>query len=78
MPVVYQKIRFQYPGEDASTQEDEIDWQTQELTADIFRSDDANHNWQMLGTEVATEAEAEKALKKYLGIAVSESSSRGK
>ena len=37
VPVVYPKIRFQYPGEDASTQEDEIDWQTQELTADIFR-----------------------------------------
>lgn len=81
VPVVYPKIRFQYPGEDASTQEDEIDWQTQELTADIFRADDANHNWQMLGKEVETEAEAETALKKYLGIVTagaSDTSSRGK
>ena len=81
VPVVYPKIRFQYPGEDASTQEDEIDWQTQELTADIFRADDANHNWQKLGTEVATEAEAETALKKYLGIATagaSETTAKGK
>lgn len=68
MPVMLSKVAFTVPNLDASTQEEDIDWQTQELTATIFRADDANRNWKFEGTAVATEALAEAALKTKLDI----------
>lgn len=68
VPVVMTKVKFQLPSTEANTQEDEIDWQTQELTATIMRDDSANHNWKMVAaTDYATESAAEEALKKMLG-----------
>lgn len=68
VPTVLAKIKFSQPSSKAKTQEDNIDWQTQELTANIMRGDDANHNWKYVGSEYSTEDEAEVALKGKLGI----------
>lgn len=68
VPYVLTKVKFQIPSTEANTQEDEIDWQTQELTATVMRDDSAGHNWKMIGaTDYSTEAEAETALRKMLG-----------
>lgn len=68
VPTVLVKTKFQQKGDSAKTQEDSIDWQTQELTANILRGDDADHSWKYLGKDYDTEAEAEAALKAKLGI----------
>jgi hypothetical protein len=52
----------------AETQEESINWQTQELTARVMRGDDAKHNWKYVGSSYETEAAAEAALKTKLGI----------
>ena len=68
VPIVLHKCKFSVPNLDAKTQEDEIDWQTQELTATIMRDDTDNHEWRVVGTAVTTEALAETAVKSYLAI----------
>lgn len=68
VPMILTKIQFNEAGMDAATQEEEIDWQTQELTAQIFRDDSATQVWKRLGTGVATESAAEEAVKTALGI----------
>ena len=57
----------QQPGLDAATQEDTIDWQTQELTANLMRDDTSNHDWKLVAADQSTEAEAEAVLKALLG-----------
>lgn len=66
--VVFPKVVFQIPSLDAATQEDTIDWQTQELTATILRADDAKRNWKYVGGSQTTEAAAENDLKGFFGI----------
>lgn len=66
--VVFPKVVFQIPGLDANTQEDTIDWQTQELTATILRADDAKRNWKYVGASKDTEALAEADLKTFFSI----------
>lgn len=67
-PTVLVKAKFQQIGGDYATQEDEIDWQTESLTADLFRGDDANHSWRFIGADFETEEAALAALKAKLGI----------
>ena len=66
-PVVLTKARFQQPGLDASTQEDTIDWQTQELTAQLMRDDTTNHDWKLVGADQTTEEAAVAVLQALLG-----------
>ena len=66
-PVVLAKARFQQPGLDAATQEESIDWQTQELTATLMSDDTTNHDWKLVGADQSTEAAAESVLKAILG-----------
>lgn len=68
VPIVLAKVKFAPIEINAATQEEEIDWQTTELTATIMRGEDANHNWKYVGADVETEAAAETALKTKLGI----------
>lgn len=68
VPFVFTKCKFAQVAIDASTMEDEIDWQTQELEASVMRGDDAKHTWREIGASVATEAAAETALRTKLGI----------
>lgn len=67
-PVVLTKARFQTPSLSANTQEEEIDWQTQELTASLLRDDTANHDWKLVGEEQTTEALAEGMIKTLFSI----------
>lgn len=68
-PYVLCKCRFNEVPVSAATQEEQIDWQTQELTATIFRGDDAKHTWKKIGKEdYSTEAAAEAIIKTAFGI----------
>lgn len=67
--IVLTKCKFNLPTEEAATQEDQIAWQTQALTASIMRDDTTGHNWKYIGaTEYASESAAEADLKKILSI----------
>lgn len=66
-PVVLTKTRFKVFDFDAATQEDIIDWQTQELSAKLMRDDTSKHDWKLVGEEQATEAAAEAVLLALLG-----------
>jgi len=68
-PVALTKVRFKPLELSASTQEEEIDWQTQAMEATIFRDDSAKHVWKKLGTPQTTEASAEAAIKTLFNIA---------
>lgn len=68
VPTVLTKAIFQAEPQDAATQEDEVEWQTTELTATLMRDDSANHDWKLIGAAVATEALAEDAIKDLFGI----------
>lgn len=71
VPFVLPKVIFNAISTEAATQEDEIDWKTQQLTAQINRDDSANKVWKYLGKEYASEALAEAALCAKLGISYS-------
>lgn len=68
VPVVLTKCRFNISEDAASTQEESIDWQTEELEASIFRDDSANHVWKKIGDDQTTEAAAEAAIKTLFSI----------
>lgn len=67
MPVVLTKCIFDVEGLEANTQEEDIDFQPQELTATITRDDSANHRWRRYAEAQTTEAEAEAVLAVLLG-----------
>ncbi len=67
-PVIFPRVQFDQIAESGATQEDAIDWQTQELTATIKRAEDAKRNWKYVGESVATEAAAEAVITEFLGI----------
>lgn len=64
---VLDKVQFSTPSIAAVTQGETIEWQTQELSATILRSDAENHPWMRM-QECATEALAEAAVKSFLSI----------
>lgn len=68
VPVVLTKCRFNISEDAASTQEESIDWQTEELEASIFRDDSSNHVWKKIGDDQTTEAAAEGVIKTLFGI----------
>lgn len=67
-PIILTKARFQTPSTEAATQEENIEWQTQSLTADLMRDDSTGHNWKKFAEDQETEAEAEEILKAMLNI----------
>lgn len=67
-PVILRKCRFVSPGTEANTQEEEIDWQTQELEAAILRDDTAKHDWKYVGGELESEEAAEAKIKSVFNI----------
>ena len=67
VPIVLTKTRFSQPSTSAATQEDAIDWQTQELSATLMRDDTANHDWKWIGADCATEEAGVAALQALLG-----------
>lgn len=67
-PCVLPKVKFDAAPMSAATQEEEIDWQTQELTAQIHRDDTANHDWKLLAEDQTSEDAAEAVIKAILGV----------
>lgn len=67
-PIVFTKVKFNIPGDEASTQENQIDWQSQDLDASIVRDDTENHRWKRVFARQATKAAAVAILKGYLKI----------
>ena len=59
---------FQFPGVDAATQEENIDWQTRDLTATIKRAEDGKNTWKKVGSEQTTESAAEAKIKTFFSI----------
>lgn len=66
---VLPKVQFQNPAFALETQGETISWQTQEITANIMRSDAPDHRWFMLSSEFTTEAEADAAVLAFLSPA---------
>ena len=68
IPVIHPKVKFGFPSDSAATQEDQIDWQTQELSFTVHRDDTEKHDWKLDTEPLATEALAESVIKKYFSI----------
>jgi len=67
-PIIFPRVKFNQLSESGATQEESIDWQTQELTADIKRADDANRTWKYVGSSQTSEAAAEAVIKSFFSI----------
>lgn len=66
--IVLTKIKFKVPNDDATTQGEDVDWQTQTLDYNIMRDDSAKKVWKIMPKDLfATEAEAVAFIKKVLG-----------
>lgn len=68
VPYIFPRCQFSFPNVDAATQEENIDWQTTELTATIKRSENAKRTWKKVGDPEDTEAAAEAAIKTFFSI----------
>lgn len=66
-PVIFTKVSANQIENEAETEGEEIDWQTQEIEFTLFKDDTAKHCWKRVGGEMATEAAAEAALVAALG-----------
>lgn len=66
VPYALKKVIFDTEGLEAATQEEEVEFQTQSLTASITRDDSANHGWMRIAEEQATEALAEAVVLAFL------------
>ncbi len=68
VPVILTKCRFKEHNVTAATQEENIEWQTEELTADILRDDSTKHVWKYVGEGEDSEADAESVIKTKFNI----------
>ncbi len=68
VPYIFPRCQFSFPNVDAATQEENIDWQTTDLTATIKRAENAKRTWKKVGDPVETEAAAEAAIKTFFNI----------
>ena len=71
-PCILTKTKFVPGDEEAETAEAEVSWQTQELTANLFRDATENRNWKMVGSDYTTESEAEEVIKTRFNYSESE------
>jgi len=69
VPTILTKAIFQAEPQEAATQEDEVEFQTTELTATLLRDDSSNHDWKMIGEPQTSEALAEAEIKDVFNIA---------
>lgn len=68
VPVVLTKAQFNIDELSAATQENEIEFQTQTLEANLMRDDSAKHAWRKIGAEQTTETLAEAVVKALLDV----------
>ena len=68
-PVILTKCQFSVFGTTAATQEDAIEFQTEELEATIMKDDTSSHNWKRVGDAQTSEAAAEAVIQAILTAA---------
>ena len=68
VPIVFTKVKMNIPSDEANTQEDQIDWQTQELEMTILRDDSANRRWKRVFKRQTTKAAALNIITTYLKV----------
>jgi len=66
--ILLNKVKFSNPNTAITTQGETIEWQTPQLTGQIFLSDDTDGDWKRITTPLDTEAEADAAVRAYLNI----------
>jgi hypothetical protein len=64
---IYRKLQFNTFDVPATTEGQEIDWQTQSLSAQILTDDTAAHAWKWFSEPLATELAAYNACRAALG-----------
>ena len=67
-PIIFPRCAFKFTGIDAATQEENISWQTRELTATVKRAEDTGRTWRKLGEEKSSEALAENMIRTFFSI----------
>lgn len=67
-PVVIYKCKLATPDEGTQTETETTNWQTQNLTFDVVRSDKAKRDWRLRGEHQETEAAALAVIKQVLNI----------
>lgn len=67
-PVILTKATLSPQTLEAATQEDEVDFQTQELEFALSRDDSTNGVWKKVGGELASESAAETVIKGFFNI----------
>ena len=68
-PIILVKTKFEIPNDAAETEaEDGISWQTQDLTARLYRGDNANHDWKWIGGDFDSESDAKTAMLTKFGV----------
>ena len=72
MAFVYRKMIFSQFDVPAATEAQEIDWQTQELSAKLMRDDTPERDWKWFSDPLATELEAYNAVRAVLGMTVAQ------
>lgn len=65
--VVFNKVMFSVPADSATTQGEQIEWQTPEINGTIMRDDSTYQQWKC-ETTLTTEAQAEAYIKDKLNI----------
>jgi phi13 family phage major tail protein len=69
VPTVVRKAKLASIDDEASTREDDVEYQTTAMEFNLHRDDSANHDWKWVNEAgYETEAAAEAALKTALGI----------
>lgn len=66
--VIFPKVKCTTPSQDATTQGDSIEWQVDEITAQINRDDTPNHEWRRVSSLLDSEQDAEILIKAFLNI----------
>ena len=67
--VILPKVCFRQAGFDAETRTKEVNYQTQDLTADIMRIDSGKHDWRWIGALYTTAEEALADMDAILAVA---------
>lgn len=68
IPYILVRAVFSQITVNGATQEEEIDWQTTELSATLKRGQDAKHRWKRVGQNCQTEEAAEAMIQEAFGI----------
>lgn len=70
--IVLKKVAFNTPGDDVTTQGEEVEWQTAETEATIMRDNSTPAQWKRTAENLPTEALADKYIRTKLGMDVVE------